>query len=672
MSERPVELRSQRVLEQLLDAGTWELDLSTMAIGWSERARDLLEFGSPVPATFAALLDRIHPEDVARVKAAYEEALTHGALFDVAHRLLFPDGRTKRVRFAGSPVDALAGRAARYCGVLHEIVERSSAGKGSGPDIEQLRSEELLKQAVRVSGIGIFDHDQVTDTTYWSTRLREMHGWDADEPLTTEKCAGAVHPDDAGRIANSVQRAHSPNGTGGWEAEYRIIHRDGSIRWLVARSQTFFEGVGPGRRPVRTVGAILDLTERKLAEEAMRVMQEQLYQAQKMESVGRLAGGIAHDFNNLLTVMRGYLDLAVRDLDPIDPLRLDLEEVRMAVSSAASLTQQLLSFSRRQVITPQLLCLNEGIERVRKMLGRILGEDIELRVDRADGLWPVRFDAGQLEQILFNLAANARDAMPNGGRLVVETKNVRLDVHHARARPGCCPGDYVLLNVSDDGSGMSKDVQGHIFEPFYTTKGPGLGTGLGLATVYGAVQQNDGRIEVQSEVGHGTSFKIYLPRACGEAPRLVADGIVGAPQTGHETILLVEDEATVRSLAAKLLSEWGFRVHAFADGPSAIGFASTTLETVHLLVTDVVMPGMNGRELAERLRAIRPEIRVLFTSGYTANILVPHGIIEDGIDFLPKPYAMDALGTRIREILDRPGRDPAVTVAAKAVSHALE
>jgi PAS domain S-box-containing protein len=517
-------------------------------------------------------------------------------------------------------------------------------------------SDELLKQAVRLASIGIFEHDQVENTFYWSVRQREIHGFRPDEPLTFEMCVNTVHPDDRERIAESVRQAHHPRGTGVWEVEYRIVRPDGSVRWVVARSQTFFRGEGDVRRPVRTVGVVLDSTERKFAESDAKLLQEQLHQAQKMESVGRLAGGIAHDFNNLLTVMSGYLDLALVDLEPSAALRLHLDEVQKAVSSAASLTRQLLAFSRGQVIRPKLLDLNEVVERVHKMLGRVLGEDIELCVTRERELWPVSFDAGQFEQILMNFAANARDAMPTGGRLLIATENVHVAAGGTGAPASSPPGDYVLLSVTDDGSGMSKDVQGHIFEPFYTTKEPGSGTGLGLAMVYGAVKQNHGRIEVDSELGRGTCFKIYLPRAAAKVANV---GVEQAPVSRvpcQEAILLVEDEASVRTLATMLLEKWGFKVHAFGDGPSAVEFAATTRETLHLLVTDVVMPGMNGRELAEKLLASRPELRVLFTSGYTANVIVHHGVLGEGIDFLPKPYALDTLGKRVREILDKPAR----------------
>jgi PAS domain S-box-containing protein len=519
---------------------------------------------------------------------------------------------------------------------------------------EPRHSDELLKQAVRVSGIGIFEHDQVENTIYWSPRQREIHGFELDEPLTLEQCAGTVHPEDMERIGESVRRAHHPGGTGVWEVEYRVVRRDGSVRWVFARSQTFFRGDGSARRPVRTVGVVADLTERRLAEEAMQRMQEQLYQVQKMESVGRLAGGIAHDFNNLLTVMSGYLDLAVMGLDPKTTLHLHLDEVRKAVTSAASLTRQLLSFSRGQVIRPQLLDLDAIVERVHKILDRVLGEDIELCVRRASELWPVLFDAGQFEQILINLAANARDAMPRGGRLLVETENVRLDAPAAAADSDAARGDYVLLTVTDDGSGMSKEVQAHIFEPFYTTKEPGSGTGLGLAMVYGAVNQNGGRIEVRSELDRGTCFKIYLPRAAAKASNAAVDDRVAPRPNCQEVILLVEDEASVRTLATNLLENFGFKVHAFPDGPSAIDFVAKSSETFHLLVTDVVMPGMNGRDVAEKLVALRPELRVLFTSGYTANVIVRHGVPGEGVEFLPKPYALDSLGRRVREILDRP------------------
>jgi two-component system, cell cycle sensor histidine kinase and response regulator CckA len=769
MSERPIDTQKQRVMEQLFGAGTWEFEPSTLEVTWSEGARHLLELGVSAPSTLGAMLERIHPEDRARAEAVFDRALSRRTPFDIAHRLLFPDGRTKHVRHAGSPLEAEAGPDAPYYGVLEDVTERVHADgerRRSPSEIELYHSEELLKQAVHVSGIGIFDHDMVKDTIYWSPRQREIHGFELDEPLTLEKCAHTVHPDDNDRIGESVLRAHDPNGTGAWEVEYRIVRRDGGVRWLVARAQTFFLGEGARRRPIRTVGVVLDLTERKLAEEAMRIkdqavatslnataitdeagrivyanpafvrmsgyasesdvvgrspddftdaesarrviaalrsvgdfqgelawrrrdgtsyaiiltanalrdadgklthmiasfldisdakrMQEQLHQAQKMESVGRLAGGIAHDFNNLLTVMRGYLDLAVLGLDANAQLRLDLDEVIKAVTSATALTRQLLSFSRGQVIVPQLLDLNEVVDRVHKMLGRVLGEDIELRLDLAPDLWPVRFDAGQFEQILINLAANARDAMPQGGSLRVETQNVHFDARDAEAHTGTTAGDYVLLAVTDDGSGMSKEVQGRIFEPFYTTKQLGLGTGLGLAMVYGAITQNSGHIEVFSEVSQGSCFKIYLPRGSGKAVRLALDAAPVVRPTYEETILLVEDDTTVRTLAARLLRQWGFRVHAFPDGPSAIAFASTTPETLDLLVTDVVMPGMNGRELAEKLVMLRPRLRVLFTSGYTADVTVHHGVLGEGVEFLPKPYTVDSLGKRVREILEKP------------------
>jgi PAS domain S-box-containing protein len=779
MSERQGASREQ-VLEQFLGAGTWEIDLATTSVTWSAGARRILELGAEARTSVATLIALVHPDDRPRLEAAYERAVGHRTPFQLSHRLRFADGRVKHVLHAGGPAAADPGSTARYCGALQDLTGRVAADAAHGPETELPHSEELLKQAVNVSGIGIFDHDQVTGSIYWSRRLRAMHGWGPDEPLTVEKCAGAVHPDDVVRVAESVRRAHDPSGAGVWEVEYRIVRPDGSVRWMVGRARTFFEGDGAARRAVRTVGALLDMTERKIAEEAMRIkdqaiatsltattitdeagriayanpafvkmwgydsetevlgrtatdfadgepaaralealrsmgyyqgeltarrrdgspfsfvftanalrdadgnltnliaslldvsqerrMQEQLYQAQKMESVGRLAGGVAHDFNNLLTVMRGYLDFAVRDLGPEDTLRLDLEEVLKAVSSATTLTQQLLSFSRRQVIKPQLLDLNQVIEHVYKMLRRLLGEDIELRVAGGASLWPIRFDAGQCEQVLINLAANARDAMPRGGRLLLETQNLHIHPSYAQSHPGCVPGDYVVLAVCDNGVGMSKEVQRHIFEPFYTTKGPGAGTGLGLAMVYGAVQQNDGRIEVHSEAGHGTCFKIYLPRAEGGAAPVERESAVWSRPKCGETIVLVEDEASVRTLAARLLSDWGFRVHSFPDGASALEFVSSSTETVHLLVTDVVMPGIDGRELADKLRSMRPALRVLLTSGYTANAMVQQGAVDDCADFLAKPYSIESLGKRVREILDRPGNAAAARTRRKASS----
>jgi len=428
---------------------------------------------------------------------------------------------------------------------------------------------------------------------------------------------------------------------GSWSGEMTAARSDGTRRELQLNASLFADTRGT---PVGMLASFSDLTERKR-------LQEQLLQAQKMESVGRLAGGIAHDFNNLLTVITGCLDVALLDVGSNDELRADLTEIGRAADSAADLTRQLLAFSRKQIIAPKVLDLNVVTARVHGMLQRLLGVDITLEIVTASGLGLIRFDPGQAEQILVNLAVNARDAMPNGGRLTLETSNVTLDRESVRTHPGSVPGAYVMLAVSDTGVGMDADTLAHAFEPFFTTKPLGQGTGLGLAMIHGAVSQNGGRVEVYSEPGHGTSFKIYLP--C--VPEPASDGVVeaaGERPGGHETIVLVEDDDSVRVLVVRLLTYLGYRVFAFAGGEPALEWLSASPEEVHLLLTDVMMPGMNGRVLAERLLAARPAARVLFASGYTANVIVQHGVLKPGVEFIAKPFALNTLATRVRAVLD--------------------
>ncbi len=429
--------------------------------------------------------------------------------------------------------------------------------------------------------------------------------------------------------------------------ETRHRRKDGSL-FDVEVSVQYKTAVGGN-----LVAFIRDITERKRAEEERGRLQEQLIQAQKMESIGRLAGGVAHDFNNLLTGISGNVALAMMDLSADDPLHELLSDVSQAADSAAALTRQLLAFSRKQLIEPKVLNLNEVIERSFRMLRRLIGEDIELVVTPGHDIGCVKIDPGQAEQILVNLAVNARDALPDGGRLTLETANVFLDEDYCRRHESNLPpGEYVMLAVSDDGVGMDQEVRSHLFEPFFTTKEKGKGTGLGLAMVYGAVQQNEGHIEVDSEPGRGTTFKIYLPRVTAEAQEMTCPVEEDLP-AGTETVLVVEDEPMVRNLAVKVLQRQGYRVFAFANGAEALRAVRQMSEPVHLLMTDVVMPGMNGKELAQTIRELRPEIKVLYASGYTENAIAHHGVLEEGIEFIGKPYAPQTLAVKVREVLNK-------------------
>jgi PAS domain S-box-containing protein len=444
---------------------------------------------------------------------------------------------------------------------------------------------------------------------------------------------------------------------GGARAEFKaIMEREGEVadlesRWVrrdgsVISVREYASAVrGDNGAVLYYEGAVEDISQRKQLE-------EQLRQSQKMEAIGQLAGGVAHDFNNLLTVINGYSELVLNRPDTGEGLRQDLEQVKMAGDKAAVLTQQLLAFSRRQILRPRVLDLDAVLSDTEKMLRRLIGEDITLATIRAPRLGKVRADPGQLEQVLFNLAVNARDAMPAGGRLTIEARNADLDGSYVDGHPEAVAGPYVLLSVSDTGTGMDEETRTRIFEPFFTTKEVGRGTGLGLSTVYGIVRQSGGHILVYSEPGHGTTFKVYLPRVEQPAEAPEADTGPVAPPRGSETVLLVEDEADVRALAARALRSSGYTVLEAADGVEALTAAEEHAGPLHLLATDVVMPGMGGRELAERLLALRPGTRALYLSGYTDDAIVRHGVLEPGFAFLGKPFTPATLARKVREVLD--------------------
>ena len=385
---------------------------------------------------------------------------------------------------------------------------------------------------------------------------------------------------------------------------------------------------------------------------------EQLRQAQKMEAIGRLAGGVAHDFNNLLSVVAGRSQLLLLHLAPHDPNRRDVELIQKSAERAAKLTRQLLAFSRKQVLAPKVVDLSAVVTAVEPFLRRLLGEDIELAVSSHEGLGRVRADPGQIEQVVLNLAINARDAMPRGGRLTIETTNVELDETYARHRAEVRPGPHVMLAVTDTGVGMDAATLARLFEPFFTTKEPGTGTGLGLATVYGIVKQSGGHVAVSSEAGHGATFKVYLPRI-----ETALEAGKGAPAAmpaarGSETVLLVEDEPDVRELAEDVLKTWGYTVLKAGDPVEALGLARRHDGPIHLLMTDLIMPGMDGRGLADRLLVDRPAMKLLFVSGYADALIIHHEGLDAGAPFLQKPFTPDALVRRVRDVLDKPPGSP--------------
>ncbi len=409
--------------------------------------------------------------------------------------------------------------------------------------------------------------------------------------------------------------------------------------------------IGPDGRPIGVASMAQDVTERRRAEAEKAALVAQLHQAQKMESVGRLAGGVAHDFNNMLGVILGYSDLALAQVDPALPIHADLQEIRKAAVRSADLTRQLLAFARRQTVTPKVLDLNDSVGGMLTMLHRLIGEEIEVTWQPAASLWAVNVDPSQIDQVLTNLCVNSRDAISGVGKVTIKTENITLDEHYCAANGGAVPGDYARLTVSDTGCGMVQNTLSHLFEPFFTTKAIGKGTGLGLATVYGIVKQNGGYIDVSSKPNLGATFNVYLPRFVGKEPPAPSVDAPRPAALGGETILLVEDELSILRVTQRILEQLGYTVLAASTPGEASGLAREYAGEIDLLVTDVVMPEMNGRVLAKNLLSLYPHLKRLFMSGYAADVIAHRGVLEDGVNFIEKPFSAEGLAAKVRDIL---------------------
>ena len=452
---------------------------------------------------------------------------------------------------------------------------------------------------------------------------------------------------DKQRVAVYREMWRMATGNSPWHGQFTDSRPDGSLYTV---DSTFTPVRNQAGELVNYVATLHDVTREVQLEEQFR-------QAQKMEALGRLAGGIAHDFNNLLTVVHISATLIERQLRPEDPLWEHVKRIQLTGSRAANLTKQLLSFSRREVIEPTVLNLNDLVGKLSRILERVVGDDVELVTALAGDLWPVKVDPSQIDQVIMNLVVNARDAMPQGGTLTIETANTFLDEAYAATHVDVQPGKHVMLAIIDTGMGMNREVKSHLFEPFFTTKEPGQGTGLGLATVFGIVKQSGGHIRVASELGQGTTFHIYLPCADEDnAPHEAATDLL--PQSsarlvhGTQTVLVAEDDADVLKLAAEVLQSCGYRVLAAGNGPEAVQISAQHDGPIHLLLTDVVMPQMNGQELAKHLQSQRPDLRVLYMSGYADNAIVQHGVLALGAAFLPKPFTIEELTQMVRTVLE--------------------
>jgi two-component system, cell cycle sensor histidine kinase and response regulator CckA len=523
------------------------------------------------------------------------------------------------------------------------LLNRSEMERASAKEALQ-ESEELLNQKYRSmfedAVVGIFQSTPEGHFLNVNPAMAVMFGYESPQEMmnSIHNIPGNFYVDSKRREDfTTLLEQHGAV----QNFECQIYRKDGKKMWISSNVRAVYQD----GKIVRYEGTTADITERKL-------LQEQLGQSQKMEAVGRLAGGVAHDFNNAIGVIVGYSALLKDRILGDEKSVHFVEEISKAGHRAASLTRQLLAFSRKQVIQPTVLDLNSVVKETESMLRRLLGEDIKMTVALAPELGRIKADMGQIEQILMNLAVNARDAMPRGGKLVIETGNVQLDKTSITQHPWVKPGEYVMVSVSDTGCGMDKETQAHIFEPFYTTKPAGKGTGLGLSTVYGIVKQSEGHIWVYSEPGKGARFKVYLPRVQDRLQPIPAASQEPTLPSGSETILLVEDDDAMRELTRDCLASVGYSVLDVQDGENAIRIASQQDGPIHLLLTDVVMPGISGRQLAESLAASRSEMKVLYMSGYTADLIADHGVLEATTMLLEKPFTQEALLRKVRKVID--------------------
>ena len=545
-------------------------------------------------------------------------------------------GNLRSVLTTKMPIFDAAGAVAGLVGISRDITERKELEK----------KNQRLATLVESSDDAFVGIDLNDTITAWNKGAEQLYGYTQEEMIGSS-ISLLIPSEFTGEVGGMREQVMQ-----GWQVKrYETIRRrkDGSKINVAMALSAIRDSEGT------IVGMALtasDITERKRAEAEKARLEGQLQQAQKMESVGRLAGGVAHDFNNMLGVILGHAEIALEQVGPASPLHDSLEEIRKAAERSAALTRQLLAFARKQTVAPRVLDLNQTVEGMLTMLERLVGENVHLAWQPRADLWPVKVDPSQIDQLLANLCVNARDAIADVGKITIETGNYTIDEAYCADHVGFVPGDYVLLVFTDDGSGMDKETLSHLFEPFFTTKGMGKGTGLGLATVYGIVKQNNGFVNVYSEPGHGTRFTIYLPRHSGGTELVRGEEVEEPSLRGQETILLVEDELANLKLIKQMLEKHGYTVLAAGTPGEAIRLAREQAGEIHLLLTDVVMPEMNGRDLANNLMSLFPRLKCLFSSGYTANAIANQGVLDEEMHFIQKPFSRKDLAAKVRKVLD--------------------
>ncbi len=578
---------------------------------------------------------------------SFEQAVTDiglvlqgNTIHTTVYRFIAKDGGVRYGDVSVSPAIG-GGKVIGIVSVVRDITERKQA------EDELRKNEATLQDLFQEAPVGYFEYDTQGRVTRVNQTELDILGYSLEEMIGQPVWKFIVEEETA-RQQILAKLAGAPAPFRGFERTYR--RKDGSTFPALIQDRRMEDEQG-NITGIRC--AIQDITDRKRTEVENAKLQNQLLQAQKMESIGRLAGGVAHDFNNMLGVIFGNVELAIVKADTGRPFLDNLLEIKKAAERSTDIVHRLLAFARKQVVSPRALDLNKTAAGMLKMLQRLIGEDIHLLWLPGVELWPVKMDPSQIDQILANLCVNARDAIAGVGKITIETSNIALDETYCADHPGFIPGEYVLLAVSDDGSGMDKEILGRLFEPFFTTKEVGKGTGLGLAMIYGIVKQNKGFINVYSERGEGTTFRIYLPRHIGETGALQAENRDESIKRGQETVLVVEDEKALLEVSKTMLEQLGYRVLMASLPDDAIRRARECAEKIDLLVTDVVMPGMNGRDLAKTILSLHPNLKILFMSGYTANAIAHHGVLEEGIYFIQKPFSRKDLASKVREALDQ-------------------